>query len=303
MIKGKSALSGRALGYVTKSGRSLVCQGLFVLLALGVALFSLSCGQDGLMRPDGEVNIPPLSPRDFLAVDFPTNNGSSWTYVAMDTGHEFTSRVEGTRDIGGFTHRQMTIRELRFQQPPNFNLMPVDHLSANALYFRFNSDDYFGVAFPISATYFEKTPQAYLEAAFDALIPGLENSVLHEKHFPYRLIWDFPLKLGKEWIVFEKTTDPEIRVLRRVVSINESVSVPAGAYNAYLIEEEIEGVEGTGRVESDTEEPEFIPTARYWVVRNVGVVKYEYTEFFGVEQPVLRSFQLRDVYLPTANTR
>lgn len=300
MIKVKSALSNRLLSYIIQLGCLSESRSSCVLLVIASGLLLLSCGQDGLIRPYGEVNSPFPNRRDFLAVDYPTSNGSAWTYVAMDTGQEFTLRIEGTRDIAGFTHRQLTIREMSSEQPRNFNLEPMDHLSANALYFRFHSADFFGVAFPISATYFKKTPQAYVEAAFDAYLPGLQNPVLHEKHFPYRLIWDFPLKLGKEWVVFEKATIPEIRVLRRVVSIHESVAVLAGAYNAYVIEEEIEGID---RIEDDTGRSASIAPARYWIAPNVGVVKYEYTEFFGLEQPVLRSFELRDVHLPMVNTR
>ena len=268
-----------------------------------IFLSSLGCGEDGLIQSHSEVNIPPPSSADFPAVDFPTNNGSAWTYVNVDTDQEFTLRIEGIRDIEGFTHRQMTISEMRPQQPDSFNREAVDHLSANALYFRFNSDDFFGFAFPIFATYFLKTPQVYVESAFDAYLPGLDNPIFHETHFPHRLIWDFPLKLGKEWIVFEKSTIPATRVIRRVVGVDESVAIPTGSYNGYVVEEEIVGLEGVEQSGSDSEQSSFIPPARYWVVPNVGVVKYEYTEFFGLEQPVLRTFELQNADLPAPNTR
>jgi len=273
------------------------------LILASVLLLPLGCGQDGLIQPHNDTNILPPSSSDFRAMDFPTNNGSAWTYINADTEQEFTLRIEGTRDIKGFTHRQMTISEMRPPQFQSVNREAVEHLSANALYFRFNSDDFFGYAFPIFATYFLKTPQTYVESAFDAYLPGLANPVFHEQHFPHRLIWDFPLKLGKEWIVFEKTTIPATRVIRRVVGVNEALTVSAGSYTAYVIEEEIVGAEGIELSGTDSNQLFSIPPARYWVVPTVGVVKYEYTEFFGLEAPALREFELKSADLPAANTR
>jgi hypothetical protein len=273
-------------------------------VALSMTLFSLlNCGEDGFIQPHGEVSIPPPDSAEFQAVNFPTNNGSAWTYVALDTGQEFTLRIEDTRDIGGFTHRQMTISEMRPQQPERFHREPIDHLSANNLYFRFYSDDFYSNEFykeavPIYATYFLKTPNAYIETAYDAYIGG-ENPIFHEKHAPHRIIWDFPLKLGKEWVVFEKMTLPAVRVIRRVILVNEPVTVPTGSYDAYVVEEEIVG----RQPDSDAGQSFALPPAKYWVVPNVGIIKYEYTLFFELEQPIRRSFELIDADLAAANTR
>ena len=273
-------------------------------VALLMTLFSLlNCGEDGFIQPHGEVNIPPPDSSEFRAVDFPTNNGSAWTYVALDSGREFTLRIEDTRDIGGFTHRQMTISEMRPRQPERFDREPIDHLSANNLYFRFPADDfytdeYYKEAVPIFATYFLKTPNAYIEAAYDAYIGG-ENPIFHEKHAPHRIIWDFPLKLGKEWVVFEKMTLPAVRVIRRVILVNEPVTVPTGSYDAYVVEEEIEG----RKPNSDGVQSVITPPARYWVVPNIGIVKHEYTLFFELEQPIRRSYELVDTDLAAPNTR
>lgn len=271
-----------------------------VVILMGL-LSLLNCGEDGLIQPHGEVSIPPPDSTEFRAVDFPTNNGSAWTYVVLDTGQEFTLRIEDTRDIGGFTHRQMTVSEMRPPQP--FNREAVDHLSANNLYFRFPADDFYTdelyeVAVPISATYFLKTPNVYIETAYDAYIGG-ENPILHERHAPHRTVWDFPLKLGKEWVVFEKKTLPAVRVIRRVVGVNEPVTVPTGSYDAHVVEEEIVGrqsVSGAG-------ESGAIPPAKYWVVPDVGVVKYEYTLFFELDQPIRRSYELMEADLAAPNTR
>lgn len=277
---------------------------LIISVALLMPLFALlNCGEDGLIQPHGEINIPPPDSSEFRAVDFPTNNGSAWTYVALDTEREFTLRIEDTRDIGGFTHRQMTVSEMRPRQPERFDREPVDNLSANNLYFRFFSDDFYSNEFykdavPIFATYFLKTPNAYIETAYDAYIGG-ENPIFHERHAPRRIIWDFPLKLGKEWVVFEKMTLPMVRVIRRVVSANEPVTVPIGSYDAYVVEEEIVRRQPDNSAEKSSE----IPPAKYWVVPNVGVVKYEYTLFFELEQPIRRSFELIDADLAVPNTR
>ena len=263
----------------------------------------LNCGEEGLIQPHGDADISLPDNTGFRAVDFPTNNGSAWTYVALDTGQEFTLRIEHTRDIGGFTYRKMTVSEMRPQQPGRLNREAVDHLSANNLYFRFFSDDFYSdefytVAVPIFASYFLKTPYAYIEAAYDAYIGG-ENPILHERHAPHRTIWDFPLKLGKEWVVFEKMTLPTVRVIRRVVRVDEPVTVPTGSYHAYVVEEAIAGKQH----DSGAGQSSAISPAMYWVVPNIGIVKYEYTLFFGLEQPIRRSFELINADLAAPNTR
>ena len=277
---------------------------LILKVVLLIPLFAiLNCGENGLLQPHDEVRVPPPDSSGFRAVDFPTNNGSAWTYVAQDTEREFTLRIEDTRDIGGYTHRQMTVSEMRPRQPERFDREPVDNLSANNLFFRFFSDDFYSNEFykdavPIFATYFLKTPNAYIETAYDAYIGG-ENPIFHERHAPRRIIWDFPLKLGKEWVVFEKMTLPVVRVIRRVVDVNEPVTVPTGSYDAYVVEEEIV----RRQPDSSAEKSSVIPPAKYWVVPNVGVVKYEYTLFFELEQPIRRSFELIDADLAAPNTR
>ena len=280
----------------------------FLLLSL------LGCDEEGLIDPHGEVEFSPSFGAGFQASEFPTNNGSAWTYLNMGSGlynpgqgetilelleEAFTIRIEGTRDINGFTHRQATISEVRaivrterttfnqrgeeesvVQEEERIYRAAADHLSANALYFRLDSD-FLGADFPLFATYFSSTPQAYIESAFDAYVFFLDNPVLHQKHFPSRLLWDFPLQIGKEWTVFETKTSPTLRVVRRVIDANVSVTVPAGSYNnAYLVEEEIIGLPQLPALKlSDdfqTLEVANYEPAKYWVVPNIGVVKYQY---------------------------
>jgi hypothetical protein len=298
---------------VPMQGRRKICPysaGLLVIMLLS----TLSCGEEGLIDPHGEVDIPPPSSEGFLAVDFPTNNASAWTYVSVETGQEFTLRIEGTRDIEGITHRQMTVSEISPTPPDSPNRVPVDHLSANALYFRLDSD-FFGFALPLFATYFVKTPQAYTESAFDVYISILDNPVFHQEHFPPRLIWAFPLTVGKEWTVFEKTTPSPTRVVRRVLAANVPVTVPAGSFDAYVVEEEIVGLSQVEAVKQTGDPPRLEPAkyepARYWVVPQVGVVKYQYTYLTRVgiesqeEVTLLRSamFELKKADLPVANSR
>ena len=263
-----------------------------------ILLFLLSCGEEGLIDPHGEVDIVPPSSAGFQASDFPTNNGSAWTYLNVglaisnfeegETVEEetFTIRIEDTRDISGFTHRQATVSEIRAVvvtgqgSEERFFRAAVDYLSANARYFRVDSD-FLDIDLPIFATYFLKTPRAYTESAFDVYVSFLSNPVLHQKHFPPRLLWDFPLQIGKEWTVFETKTMPVHRVIRRVIATNVSVTVPAGSFNnAYLVEEEIVDLSPLPalKVSDDfqTLEVADYEPAKYWVVPDVGVVKYQY---------------------------
>ncbi len=307
------------------------------LLFCIVLLSILGCGEEGLIDPHGEVELSPLSNEGFQAADFPTNNGSAWTYRNVGFGlynagqeeaiqalleETFTIRIEGTRDISGLTHRQATVSEIkaivrtdRGDEERVFRA-PVDHLSANARYYRIDSD-FLDVDLPLYATYFHNTPQTYTESAFDVYVFFLDNPVLHQKHFPPRLIWDFPLQIGKEWTVFETKTSPPHRVVRRVVDANVSITVPAGSYNnAYLVEEEIVGLSQLPalKVSDDFEtlENARYEPAKYWVVPNLGVVKYQYTYLLtereltdGVFVNLLFSgdFELSDFDLPDDSLR
>ena len=301
----------------------------FVLLSI------LGCGEEGLIDPHGEVELSPAFSEGFQASDLPTNNGSAWTYLNVGSGlyipeqgetilnlqeETFTVRIEGTRDISGFTHRQMTVSEIRAivrtesGQEEKLFRAPVNHLSANARYYRLDFD-FLNFELPVFSTYFLKTPQAYTESAFDVYVFFLDNPVLHQKHFPPRLLWDFPLQLGKEWTVFETKTLPVHRVIRRVIDANVSITVPAGSYsNAYLVEEEIVGLSQLPALKlSDdfqtVEEANYEP-AKYWVVPNIGVVKYQYTYFDralteGVGANVLLSgdFELSQFEIPDDHSR
>ena len=297
----------------------------------------LGCGEEGLIDPHGEVELSPASTEGFQASDFPTNNGSAWTYrnvgfglydpgqgeTVLDLKEEtFTIRIEGTRDIGGFTHRQATVSEIRAivltenGEEERFFRAAVDHLSANARYYRFDAD-FLDFDLPLFATYFLKTPQAYTESAFDVFVSFLDTPVLHQKHFPPRLLWDFPLQIGKEWTVFETKTSPVHQVVRRVIDANVSVTVPAGSYNnAYLVEEEIIGLSQLPALKLSNDFQSLgagnYEPAKYWVVPDIGVVKYQYTYLLtdreltsgaGVNLLFSGDFELSQLELPDDNSR
>ena len=315
-----------------------------------VLLFILGCGEEGLIDPHGEVEFSPPLSAGLQATEFPTNNGSAWTYLNVGAGlynpgqgetilelleETFTIRIEGTRDISGFTHRQATVSEVRaivraersvfnqrgeeervVQEEERIFRAAVNHLSANALYFRLDAD-FLGADLPLFATYFSSTPQAYIESAFDVYVFFLDNPVLHQKHFPPRLLWDFPLQTGKEWTVFETKTSSALRVVRRVIDADVSVTVPAGSYNnAYLVEEEIIGLSQLPALKlsddfQSLEAANYEP-ARYWVVPNVGVVKYQYPYILtetelpnGAVVNIIGSvdFELSQVELPDDHSR
>ena len=129
---------------------------------LFLLLFLCSCGDEGLIDPHGETSLPPPNTIGRLhAIDFPTDTGSAWTYINVDTDEEFTLRVEGTRDVGGMTHRQMTVSEISPSDPDQFNWQAVDHLVANAFYLRFDTEFVDVFPFPIFATYFSTRPHKH----------------------------------------------------------------------------------------------------------------------------------------------
>ena len=271
---------------------------LSILCCVLTLLFG--CGDEGLIDPHGETTLPAPETKGFQAIDLPTAPGSAWTYINVDTHQEFTLRVGGTRDVSGTTHRQMTISELSAAESNQFSIEAVDHLAANAYYLRVDTEFYDGFSFPIFATYFSKTSQALVESAFDMYLPDGENPgflrISHQKHFPSRRLWDFPLEVGKEWVVFEKTAGIPVKVTRYVASDNERVTVPAGSYNTYVIHEEV--------VYGDSPEPSVFlvsPPAIYWIAPSIGVVQYRYSRYRAAEKLFSQTFALKRMHIPAPN--
>lgn len=262
--------------------------------------FFCSCGDEGLVDPHGEITLPPLNTTGRLhAIDFPTDTGSAWTYVNVNTDQEFTRRVEGTRDISGTTHRQMTVSQLNPVETDQFNWQAIDHLVANAFYLRLDAEFLDVFPFPIFATYFSKTTQALEESAFDIFLPSSANTVTvqHEKHFPPRRLWDFPLQVGKQWVVFEKTTGIPVKVTRYVAEKDVQITVPAGSYTTFVVHEEV--------VYADRPEPSSFlisPPAIYWIAPAIGVVQYRYSRYRATEVLFSETFALKSFHLPGPNT-
>ena len=266
------------------------------MAAIPIVLFLLllcSCGDEGLIDPHGETKLPPPDTTGTLrAIDFPTDTGSAWTYINVDTEQEFTLRVRGTRDISGTTHRQMAISEISLVEPEEDNFFIFDHLAANAYYFRLFETDFYPGTPPILATYFTKTPQALVESAYDAFLSA-QNPVFHQKHFPPRRLWDFPLEVGKEWVVFEKTAGIPVSATRFVAEKDVQVTVPAGSYNTYVVYEEV--VYG---VSDDPSIRLISPPAVYWIAPSVGVVQYRFSRYRATDTFQTQTFALKSVHLP-----
>ena len=267
-------------------------------LLMAILLFLCSCGDEGLIDPYPEISLP-KAPGKLYATDIPTDTGSAWTYINVDTNQEFTRRVEGTRDVSGITHRQMTVSEMSSVEDDQFNWQAVDHLVANAFYLRFDTEFVDVFPFPIFATYFSKTPQALVESAFDIFLPSSANTVTiqHEKHFPPRRLWDFPLEVGKQWIVFKKTAGIPVEVTRYVAEKNVQVTVPAGSYTTFVVHEEV--------VYADNPEPSSFlisPPAIYWVAPSIGIVQYRYSHYRATDALSSQTFALKSYHLPGPNT-
>ena len=187
-----------------------------------------------------------------------------------------------------------------------------DHLATNGLVFRWKGK-YFPASIPIKSRYFFKSIRDYQEAALDVYLTLLgEVPILHQSYFIPQKMWDFPLTVGKEWVVFEKVSVPTIKVIRRVVAEDVTVDVSAGSFQTFLVEEVVVGVEGVGQpdeteengeegkneVKADPSKP-YIPPAHYWVAKNVGVVKYDYPKYIPVgSKPKIHTFELTDYNLP-----
>ncbi len=266
--------------------KTFCCVSIILLLSI------VGCSEEGLIDPHGETKLtPPNTSGTLQAIDFPTDTGSAWTYINTNTEKEFTVRVRGTRDISGTTHRQLTISTITPVEPDEVNLVTVDHLAANAFYFRTDTDFFNGFPFPIIATYINKTPQGIVESAFDVFLP-IQNPVFHQKHFPERRLWDFPLEVGKEWTVFDKTAGNPVSATRFVAE-KDVITVPAGTYSTYVVYEEV--------IYGDIEAPTIrliSPPAVYWVAPSVGVVQYRFSRYRATETFQTETYQLKSVHLP-----
>ena len=244
-----------------------------------LAIFVWGCGEDEIFDYEPP---PPVKPMGLSALEFPTKNGSQWTYIDKDTQERYTLSIDGVKDVNGFTNRRLKNSSRNAS---------TDFLSSGGWYFRFNGE-YIFWPFPITTTYFVKTTDAYIENAFDVFIDFLSDEPLFEKHFPPRKLWEFPLQVGNQWTVFEKNTPPKVITIRRVSSDKVKVTVPTGTYtDAYLIEEFIHIGENENIAFDKTD-------SKYWVAPDVGLVKYEYIDYSTNPEGVAKVYELMKIIIP-----
>lgn len=211
-----------------------------------ISLLIIGCEVEEPFEVDN--SVPIIVPNTFTAVDFPSADGSFWEYVTEDGKNSYIATISGTKNIAGDT-----VRILETDAK-----MPIDYNSA-----------VFG--FPIRYFYFTKTIQSYVEYGYDLWVEFLGESgdTYFQRYQPKRVVWSFPLYEGKEWIVSKTYTEPYFTYTRKVVSINENVSVPAGNFsNVYHIQESV-----LAEGQSDV----FV-IANYWLVKGKGIIKYDYVD-------------------------
>ena len=233
------------------------------LLLVFFAAIIIGCGESPLEPQDSVPRVPFFigylrsSARipDFLtALDFPTADGSSWEYVSTGGEHTYTVRINGTKNVGGLAAR---IQESDSE-------IPVTQLGA-----------IYGV--PIRSSFFTKDLDSYTEHALEFWLATADDTLLH-RNLPKRVLWSFPLYVGKEWesVFSQWLFGPAIIYTRKVVSDKNVVVVPAGIFeNVYYAEEHL--------AFADLPAEEELPPSKYWIAPDVGIIKYEFMDpFFNV---------------------
>ncbi len=217
---------------------------LIIFLALLVVIIS-GCGESPFEPED---STPVETPGSLTAFDFPTADGSSWEYVSVDGEHTYTAQINGTRNVGGVA--------VRIQE--NDSEIPITQLGLL----------FFGV--PIRNSFFTKDLDSYTEHALDLWVASVEDTFF-QRNLPKRVLWSFPLYVGKEWTVSKSFNAPEIIYTREVVSDSNVVTVPAGTFqNVYYVEE--------NSFFAGFSPEEQLPPSKYWIASDVGIIKYEYAD-------------------------
>lgn len=221
---------------------------LIIFLMLLVVII-IGCGESPFEQDD---SVPEEVPGSLTALDFPAADGSLWEYVSVDGEHTYTAQIDGTRNVGGVTVR---IQESDSEIPVTQQGM------------------LFGV--PVRNSLFTKDVDSYTEHGFDLWLASVEDTFF-QRNLPKRVLWSFPLYVGKEWTVSKSLNTPEIIYTRAVVSDSNVITVPAGTFqNVYYVEE-------TSFFAGLLDE-EQLPPSKYWIAPDVGVIKYEFWDpFFEV---------------------
>jgi len=205
-----------------------------------LCLFIVGCSDDNPFEPQD--STPVDIPGSLKAIDFPTADGNSWRYVSADN-HEYTARISGTKNVGGFTTRIMvTDSETPF--------------------------DYIGSIYqhPVRKINFTKDVDSYTEYAFELWLDFLDDTFF-QRYLPKRMVWSFPLYKDKEWIVSKFYTSPELTYTRKVISNSENLIVQAGNFSKVFYVEEYASSESS----SDQ-----LLIGKYWIAPNTGIIKYEF---------------------------
>lgn len=217
------------------------------------------CSEESPYEPqDSKPSVPPGS---MTALQFPTADGCSWIYVSPDTGHSYTAKVAGTRNVGGFAARILE----------SDSEIPVDQRAS-----------IYGV--PVRYSFFTKDLNSYTEHAYELWLAFLDDTYF-QRDLPKRVLWSFPLYAGKEWVVSKTYVPPEVVYTRKVISVDGVITVPAGTYaGVYYVEEyaAIANLPDSREIQS-----------KYWLAPYVGVVKYEYLDpiFNNIEVYELGNFK------------
>lgn len=247
------------------------------LFPLFCSLFS--CG-DGLLSPKEEVPYSINRDSGLTAVDFPTKDGTVWSYISVPASpqekiHKYSISIEGTRNVIGYTHRRAKYTEGEGSNSGD----PKE------------SFDFFSsllAPIPLTSSFFLKDSDSIVENAFEIFLES-RNDLVVQPHIPPRLLWAFPLKIGKEWTVSKTKSNPERTEARKVAADEILVKVPAGNFpNSYLIEERF--------FIGDQIPAE--PTSKYWVAPNAGVVRYEYRDILSRAPNAKRAYELKELKIP-----
>ena len=211
-----------------------------IFLSLICLILSSGCGENSPL--DHQDSFPQVPAGSLTALQFPTGNGCRWKYQLVNGNHSYTLEISGTKNMGGDT-----VRILK-----NDSLVPIDQIAS--LY-----------SYPVSSSFFKKDLDSYKEYAYDLLLSTDQNYTI--KNIPKRVVWEFPLYVGKEWEVGKTQT---IIYTRKVISSKNTLGMPAGTFdNVYYVEEYANIPESSDFT---------LPPNKYWLVPYIGVIKYEYTD-------------------------
>jgi len=204
---------------------------------------------------DPQDSAPVVHAGSLSALNFPTADGSSWEYISIDGEHTYTTKVTGTRYISGFTTKGME----------SDSEIPVSDLA-----WLYQLYQLYG--FPVRTSFFTKDLDSYTEHAIEFWVDFLDETY-YQKVLPKRVLWSFPLEVGKEWTVLKSYGVPEVTYTRKVVPADSIINIPAGTFrNVFYVEEYV----SIANAPNDEQIP-----GKYWLAPDVGVIKYEYVDLIS----------------------